>query len=316
MLTIGLLVYRDMQALDLAGPLDVFGTANGHTEGGPPYRLHTIGLTAAPVQAENGLTLVPEFDLDDAPALDTLLVPGGAGSRRVNADVRLLAWLRERAATTRRVASVCTGIYILAATGMLDGQRVTTHWRFAADVAKRFPLLDVEPDALFLRNGRFATSGGLTAGIDLALALVQEDLGATVSLKVARDLLMYVKRPGNQSQFSAPLAAQSSDSGRLEGLVDWLLQHLDETLTVNRMADHMAMSPRNFRRVFIQAFRVGPARFVEQLRLEQACLRLAGSAAPIERIASSTGFNSADAFRRAFRGRYGTSPVEYRNRFG
>lgn len=316
MLTIGLLVYPDMQSLDLVGPLDVFGTANGHATGEPPYRLHTIGMATGAVRAENGLVIVPEFDLDGAPPLDTLLIPGSAGSRAFRTDAHLLAWLRDRAATTRRVVSVCTGLYILAATGLLDGQRVTTHWRFAADVAHCFPALDVEPDALFLRNGRFATAGGLTAGIDLALALVQEDLGAAMALTVARDLLMYVKRAGNQSQFSAPLMAQSPDPERMGGLVNWLLERLDSALSVERMAEQMAMSPRNFRRVFVETFGVTPARFLEQLRLEQACLRLTSGDAAIERIASAIGFHSADAFRRAFRSRYGMSPGDYRKRFG
>ena len=316
MAAIGLLAYQDMQSLDLVGPLDVFGTANTHVSGELPYELHIIGLGTGAVRAENGLVVVPTCGLDDAPPLDTLLIPGGAGSRAVNTDARLLAWLRERATTTRRMVCVCTGIYILAATGLLDGRRVTTHWRFADDVVRRYPALKVLADRLFLRDGAFATSGGLTAGMDLALALVEEDLGRSAALAVARDLVMYVKRPGNQAQFSAPLAAQSLGNGRMAALVDWLLEHLDEALTVDRMAEQAAMSPRNFRRVFVETFRDTPARFVERLRLEQACMRLTTGQGSVERIAASIGFNSADAFRRAFRAHYGSSPGEYRQRFG
>jgi transcriptional regulator GlxA family with amidase domain len=205
---------------------------------------------------------------------------------------------------------------VLAATGLLDGRRATTHWRFAEDIARRFPAVRLVPDRLFVRDGNFATSGGLTAGMDLALALVEEDLGASVALAVASELVMYLKRPGNQAQFSAPLAAQSRGGGRMGGLVEWLLAHLGETITVEAMADRMAMSARNFRRVFAEEFCTTPTRFVESLRLDQACLQLAEGCTPIERIASDVGFNSGDAFRRAFRARFDAPSLEYRQRFG
>jgi transcriptional regulator GlxA family with amidase domain len=313
--TVGLLAYDDMQALDLTGPLDVFGTANALASGTPPYGLHVIGAHAGSVRAENGLAILPACSIDDAPPLDTLLIPGGIGSRLGHADPRLFAWLRLQAKTARRVVSVCTGAYMLAAAGLLDGRRVATHWRYAEDLARRFPAIHVEPERLFLRDGRFATSGGLTAGMDLALALVEEDLGAPASLAVARYLVMYVKRPGNQAQFSAPLAAQTQGSGRMGALVEWLLAHLDDDITIERMAERVSMSPRHFRRVFAEAFDTTPARFLERLRLEQACMRLTQGRASIERIARGVGFNSADAFRRAFRARYGATPGEYRERF-
>lgn len=313
---IGLLAYQDMQSLDLIGPLDVFGTANSSSASEPSYELHVVGLDASPVRAENNLVVTPTCTLYDAPPFDTMLIPGGIGSRSLNTDARLLDWLRHRATTTRRVVSVCTGIYILAATGLLDGRRVTTHWRYAADVARCYPALNIEPDQLFVRDGCFATSGGLTAGMDLALALVEEDLGATAALGVARDLVMYMKRPGNQAQFSAPLAAQSCGTGRMAGLLEWLLDHLAETLTVERMAECVAMSSRNFRRVFATTFDTTPARFVERLRLEQARLLLTSEHSSIEYIASAVGFNGVDAFRRAFRICYDATPGEYRQRFG
>lgn len=313
---IGLLAYDDMQALDLVGPLDVFGTANALASGTRPYELCVVGLGARAARAENGLAVTPACSLMEVPQLDTLLIPGGAGSRAISTDSRLLDWLRERAKHTRRIVSVCTGAYVLAASGLLDGRRVTTHWRFADDLARRYPALRVEPDLLYLRDGCFATSGGLTAGMDLALALVEEDLGAPAALAVARHLVMYVKRPGNQAQFSAPLAAQTQGAGRLRELVDWLLTHLHDDLTVSRMAEQMAMSERHFGRVFAEMFGTTPARLVERLRLEQACLRLTQGKAPIERIASGVGFRSADAFRRAFHKRYGVTPGAYRERFG
>jgi len=313
--TIGLLAYDNMQALDLTGPLDVFGAANSLASGMPPYDLHVIGAHTGTVHAENGLVVLPACSIEDAPSLDTLLIPGGIGSRLGNADPQLLAWLRRQAETARRMVSVCTGAYMLAATGLLDGRRVATHWQYAEDLARRFPTIHVEPERLFLRDGRFATSGGLTAGIDLALALVEEDLGAAASLAVARYLVMYVTRPGNQTQFSAPLAAQTQATGRMGVLVGWLLAHLKDEITSERMAEQVSMSPRHFRRVFADTFGTSPARFVEHLRLEQACMRLTRDRTSIGRIASSVGFHSADVFRRAFRARYGATPVEYRERF-
>ncbi|HJP97445.1 MAG TPA: helix-turn-helix domain-containing protein, partial [Rhodanobacteraceae bacterium] len=275
-----------------------------------------IGLDTRAARAENGLEVVPAHALDDVPPLDTLLIPGGVGARDgINRDMRLLEWLRERARDTRRIVSVCTGVYVLAAAGLLDGRRVTTHWRFADDLVRRHPTLRVEPDRLFLRDGRFSTSGGLTAGMDLSLALVEEDLGAPVALAVARHLVMYVKRPGNQAQFSAPLAAQTRSDGRMRALVEWLLTNLDHDISIQRMAEQVAMSSRNFRRVFAETFGMTPARFVEKLRLEQACLRLTQGRTSVERIAASVGFHSGDAFRRAFRARYGATPSEYRERF-
>jgi len=313
--TIGLLAYDNMQALDLTGPLDVFGAANALASGMSPYDLHVIGARTGTVHAENGLVVLPACSIEDAPPLDTLLIPGGIGSRLGNADLQLLAWLRRQAETARRVVSVCTGAYMLAATGLLDGRRVATHWQYAEDLARRFPTIHVEPERLFLRDGRFATSGGLTAGIDLALALVEEDLGAAASLAVARYLVMYVTRPGKPDPVSAPLAAQAQATGRMGTLVDWLLAHLKDEITSERMAEQVSMSPRHFRRVFADTFGTSPARFVEHLRLEQACMRLTRDRTSIDRIASSVGFHSADVFRRAFRARYGATPVEYRERF-
>lgn len=317
MLTIGFLLYPDVQALDVTGPMDVFATANQCVGSGQaPYRLCTIGLEAGAVECENGLQLLPATTLDTAPDIDTLLIPGGRGSRVVDSDARLLDWIRARAAGARRVVSICTGLYVFAATGLLEGRRVTTHWQYAADVRRRHPGLRMDADQLFVRDGGYYTSGGLTAGLDLSLALVEEDLGSSVALAVARELVMYMKRPGNQAQFSAPLDAQTRASGRMGALIAWLLEHLDEDLGVERLADRMAMSARNFRRVFAATFDATPADYVERLRLERACVLLTSGTMSVERIASAVGFASADSFRRAFRACYRTSPKDYRERFG
>ena len=314
---IGFLVYDGLQTLDLAGPLDVIGAANEcTTDGSTPYSTVILGLDRQPVRTETGLLIVPDAALEEAPPLDTLIIPGGCGSRVINRDERLLRWIRARAEDTRRIASTCTGIYVLAATGLLDGRRATTHWRFADDVRARFPAIRLDVDQLHIRDGSFHTSGGLSACLDLTLALIEADLGNPVALAVARHMVMYVKRPGNQAQFSEPLQAQSSGQGPLARLPEWLIDHLPEPLPVARMADRANMSVRNFCRVFSRTFGMSPSRYVERLRLERSRLLLTSTRSPVERIAGNVGFESADAFRRAFRRHYGASPREYRERFG
>lgn len=315
-LTVGILLYDDVQPLDIAGPLDVFGASNGHVSPAPAYRMHMLGRTNKPVVAENGLRLSPEFALEDAPALDTLVIPGGAGARRVLAgDSKFLGWLHQQQSTTRRMVSICTGAFALAGAGLLDGRRATTHWRYAAEFRERFPRVRLDIDQLYVQDGRFYTSGGLTAGLDLALSLVTADLGASVALAVARDLVMYMHRPGNQAQFSTPLDAQTRGTDRLEALVVWMLAHLREDLSVSRLAGRAHMSERNFRRVFTEAFGITPTRFVSRLRLERACILLSSGRQSVEAIAVACGFSHPDVFRRAFHSRYGTPPRDYRERF-
>ncbi|HET9033746.1 MAG TPA: GlxA family transcriptional regulator [Dokdonella sp.] len=288
--TIGLLIYDDVQALDVIGPIDVFAAANTLSrDERKPYQLLVISLGKEPVRCENGLILVPDTSIDSAPPLDTLLIAGGSGGRQLETDPRLLGWIRVRAVETRRIVSICTGLYILAATGLVQGRRVTTHWRYASDLHKRYPGMHMDADQLFVRDGKYYSSGGLTAGIDLALALVEEDLSAHAALAVARELVMYIKRPGNQAQFSAPLDAQTRGEGRMGEMIDWLLEHLHEDLGIDRLAERVAMSPRNFRRVFADAFGTTPADHVERLRLERACTLLVSGPLSIDRIATATG---------------------------
>lgn len=316
-LRVGFLVYEGFQTLDLAGPLDALGAANEWAaERLPPYSTIILGLDRESVRTETGLLVVPDAGVEEAPPLDTLIIPGGRGSRVINRDERLLRWIRARAADTRRIASTCTGIYLLAATGLLDGRRATTHWRFAEDVRERFPAVRLDVDQLHIGDGAFHTSGGLSACLDLTLALIEADLGSAAALAVARHMVMYVKRPGNQAQFSEPLQAQSRGQGPLTHLPDWLLEHLAESLPVTRMAASANMSVRNFCRVFGRTFGMSPSRYVEQLRLERSRLLLTSTRLPVERVAVKVGFDSADAFRRVFRRRYGASPREYRERFG
>jgi transcriptional regulator GlxA family with amidase domain len=319
---VGVIGFPGANAIDIAGPLEVFATAGRDGDScraQGAYETLLIGLTRAPFRLESGLTMLPDCVLAEAPGLDTLIVPGGWGLREPATCAAVAAWLRVQAAGVRRLCGVCTGIYGLAAAGLLDGRRATTHWRLAEDVARRFPGVQLQGDALFVRDGRLYTSGGITAGIDLALALVEEDLGATTALAVARELVVYLKRPGGQDQYSEQLRWQARSAGHGEAgftdLVAWVHAHLQQDLSVERMAARMGVSPRHFSRRFTAAMGCTPGQMVESARLDAARERLLASRDPVERIASSVGFASADVFRRRFARRFGISPRSYRERF-
>jgi len=315
---IGFLGYDGITALDLAGPMQVFQAANdvAALTGQPkPYVLLVLGLTAKLFVAEAGLRMMPDFATRRAPKLDTIVVPGGEGVRRAEILAPAAAWLKARAKTTRRIASVCTGIYGLAEAGLLDGRRATTHWRFAADVARRYPRIRLEPDAIYLRDGPIYTSAGVTAGIDLALALVEDDLGGRLALAAARELVVYLKRSGGQTQFSEPLKFQTRATDRFADLASWMLRNLDRELSVEALAARAGMGVRHFNRRFRATFGVPPGEYVERLRLDEARRRLPSQNQTVESVATSVGYASADAFRRAFERRFGIAPSHYRKRF-
>ena len=309
---VGLIAYDNITALDLAGPLEVFDGANRLSP--DSYRVHVLGISHEPVRAESGLQIVPAITLDKAPALDTIIIPGGAGLREEQIAAPIAAWL-DRRRRTRRIASVCTGIYALARTGMLDGCRATTHWRFAADVKRRFPKVHLEPDAIFLRDGNLFTSAGVTAGIDLALSFVEADLGARVALGVARDLVVYLKRAGGQLQYSEPLQFQTLAFDRFSDLACWAASNLKADLSVAALATRVGLGVRQFNRKFVQIFGVSPATYVEQLRLDESRRRLIEYPRSVDSVAASVGYASADSFRRAFERRFGVPPSVYRDRF-
>ena len=224
-LRIGIVGFDQVDALDLVGPAEAFASALAHDASGnqgSAYEVVILGLTNSHFVAESGIVFQPRTTLRAAPRLDTIIIPGGAGLRRADTNRAVARWIEDRAGKTRRIVSICTGIYALAASGLLDGRRVTTHWRFAADVTRRFPNLRVEPNALFIRDGNFYTSAGVTAGIDLTLALIEEDLGRKAALRVARDLVVYLKRPGGQDQYSEPLRFQTMATDRLAELASWI----------------------------------------------------------------------------------------------
>ena len=314
---VGVIAFDGVNAVDLVGPLEVFSNAGRpdftRRESRGVYAIHLLGLGSQPVYTESGVRFVPDKQLADAPAtLDTIIVPGGAGLREPSTNSAVSAWLRLRARATRRVATVCTGVYGLAPTGLLDGRRVTTHWRFAQDLAQRFPKLIVDGNAIFLKDGRYYSSGGITAGIDLALALVEEDLGPQAALTVAREMIVYLKRPGGQSE---PLRYQVHGADRFADLVAWIRGHLSGDTSVPALAARVGLSPRQFARRFTATLGYTPAQYVENLRLSVAREYLGGASRSIEKIAASVGFTSADVFARRFKRRFGISPRSYRERF-
>ena len=305
--------------LDIAGPLQVFATAcdlaaeAGHAE---PYRLSVVSLRGGAVATTSGLPLLSEtLDAVRGKAIDTLIVPGGRGARQDPAEPALIAWLATRSRRARRTCSVCTGAFLLAAAGLLDGRRAVTHWSHCARLQQRFPRVAVEADPIFLRDGPIWTSAGVTAGIDLALALVEEDLGRELALRVARQLVVFLKRPGGQSQFSALLQSQTSDDGSFARLHDWMAEHLGQDLRVEALAARAGMSPRNFARLYVRRLGTTPAKAVERLRLEAARRALEESGASIARVAQVCGFGDEERMRRAFLRSLGVAPQHYRQRF-
>ena len=318
-LRIGIVGFDQVDALDLVGPAEAFASALAHDANGSPrsaYEVVILGLTNSHFVAESGIVFQPRTTLRAAPRVDTIIIPGGAGLRRADTNRAVARWIEDRAGKTRRVVSICTGIYALAASGLLDGRRVTTHWRFAADVTRRFPNLRVEPNALFIRDGNFYTSAGVTAGIDLTLALIEEDLGRKAALRVARDLVVYLKRPGGQDQYSEPLRFQTMATDRLAELASWIATNPQCDLSIPILANRACLSQRHFVRRFKAAFGQSPGAFVQDRRLDEARRRLSAENLSIDAIAASVGFQSADAFRRAFRHRFRITPGRYRRNFG
>ncbi|MEP6623021.1 MAG: GlxA family transcriptional regulator [Acidimicrobiia bacterium] len=305
------------QSLDVAGPLEVFcGTER--SSGADAYAVEVVAPRAGPLVTMSGLRLVADTALEDVGGpIDTLMIAGGdrAGIEGVLGEPAVMAQLSRLAGSARRVASVCSGAFILAATGLLDGRRATTHWSACGALARRFPAVTVDADPIFVRDGRFATSAGVTAGIDLALAFVEEDEGHECAMAVARQLVVFLKRPGGQSQFSAALSAQSADRDDLSELQAWVADHLDDDLSVATLAARAAMSPRNFARVFRVATGVTPARYVQQARLEAARRRLEESDLGVDMVARQCGYGSAETMRRSFLRALHVAPTDYRRRF-
>jgi transcriptional regulator GlxA family with amidase domain len=306
--------FPGVQILDVTGPAEVFSLAD--RLGGPAYTIELVAAGASPIASSGGLRLLPDRQLATCRGLiDTLVVAGGAGVEAAESDERLVAWLRSAARRSRRVTSVCNGAFLLARAGLLEGRRATTHWAACRELARRYPAIEVDADPIFVRDGNVFTSAGVTAGIDLALALVEEDLGRRLALDVARALVLFVRRPGGQAQFSAGLAGQSAERESLRELQDWMADHLDADLSVAGLAQRAFMSPRNFARVFAREVGATPGAYVESLRLERARVLLETTELQMEQVAHRCGFGTVETLRRSFGRRLRVSPGEYRNRF-
>ena len=312
---IEILGFPDCQLLDIAGPLQVFSTANDlvRSDGGEaPYVPVVVGRVPD-VKTSAGLSLsVEPMGLPDRP-LDTFIAAGGVGVNAACEDAELVAWVCERARSARRAASVCSGAFLLATAGLLDGRRAVTHWQRCEEFTLRFPTVRLEMDPIFVRDGDIWTSAGVTAGIDLALAMVEEDLGRKMALSVARQLVVFLKRPGGQSQFSTVLALQDGE-GRFDDLHAWMQQNLGGRLSIDDLADRAGMSVRSFSRHYRSTTGRTPANALEDMRLETA-RRLLEQNGHVSRVAQRSGFGTEETMRRVFRRRLGSSPQEYRDRF-
>jgi transcriptional regulator GlxA family with amidase domain len=312
-----MLVFPSVQLLDATGPIQVFATANDFAvKAGkaPPYEIRVVTKDAGIVTASAGVSLAAIPLSTIGSGVDTLMIAGGPGVEAASADASLVGWVRRRASDARRVASVCTGAFLLAASGALDGKRAATHWSVCAEFAKRFPAVRVESDPIFVRDGSVWTSAGVTSGIDLALALVEEDLGRSAALAVARYLVVFLKRPGGQAQFSAALSLQTAED-KFGALHDWINQHLAEDISLPALARQAGMSERSFSRHYADATGMTPGRAVEQLRVEAARRLLLESRLPVKRISQRCGFGSEETMRRSFARLLDVTPQDYRARF-
>ena len=314
--TVVVALFEGVQSLDVAGPMEVFACADHYSRaeaGAPAYRVVQASADGAAVRCSSGMGLAPQAGLEEVGPIDTLVVPGGMGT--MEPDGRLVGWLGANAASARRVVSVCSGAFLLGRAGLLDGRRATTHWNLCESLARSFPRARVEPDPIFVRDGQVSTSAGVTAGIDLALALVEEDLGQDAALWVARVLVVYLRRPGGQAQFSAHLAARGAERPSLRGLQHWIEGHPDGDLSVEALAARSGFSPRHFARVFSREVGMTPGRYVESVRMDAARRRLEQTDEGVDAVARACGFGSAEVMRRAFARRLGCSPGRYRMRF-
>ena len=316
---IGFIGFDGMRTLDLAGPLDAFTASRSLSLGSSgvqvaPYQIVIIGLKQKSFVSESGISFRAQETTESVTDLDTIIIPGGSGLQRPETLVDLASWLTTNGSKARRVAAVCAGIYPLAQCGLLDGRTVTTHWRLAHDLAKRFPAVQVKTHSTFVKDGSFYTCGGGAASIEMALSLIQEDQGPDVAMSLAREMVVRLRPPGDEEGQPDLSVYQSSPSDKIAELPAWIVAHLDHDLSVHALAQRACVCPRHLRRLFRIAFKKSPAEFVEQLRLREAGRRLQTSRHSIDSIASAVGYASADVFRRAFERRVGLTPREYRKR--
>ena len=316
---IGILAYPGVMSLDATGPPEVFATANYHLQqrGQPPcYTPEIIAWREGLVVCSSGLRLIAEHSCKAVTGkLHSLLVAGGPDVSAQLEDVELVTWLVKSAPAITRIGSICTGAFLLAQAGLLDGRRATTHWQHSDEFRSRFPEVKLCPDIIYVRDGALITSAGVTAGMDMALALVEEDCGKAIAMATAKSLVMFLRRPGGQSQFSTLLEFRPGSSERISELIEWLFNNLDQPLNVERLAKQACMSSRHFARVFQQQTQLTPAKFINLARIERARLYLEQEQIPLKQVASQCGFGSDEQMRRAFVRHLNVLPQQYRQRF-
>ena len=314
------LLYDDAVGLDITGPLEVLNTAsillrqNGVIE--QAYRARFWAQSVGLVRLSSGLCVQADHALGEAMKSDILIVPGTVDPELIIKNSAFLNAVKHASKQAKRIVSVCTGAFILAACGLLDGRQATTHWLQTDLLAARYPRIKVVPNAIYTRDGAISTSAGVTAGIDLALALVEEDYGAELAIEISRCLVVYLRRPGGQTQFSAPLELEKKAGERFSKLHSWLLQNLDQPVAVEDLAEQVDMSPRNFSRVFSKMTGITPGKYVESIRLERARELLESGNPPINRVAQLSGFGREERMRRAFIRELGVTPGLYQSHFG
>lgn len=315
MKTVAVVLFPDLLLLDVAGPMEVFSIANRYLDPGDCYEISTVGSDELRVRASNGVALTADVHIDDAPGTyDVLLVPGGPGAYN-EVYPRLQCWLRTVAAKVGCLGSICTGAFILGQAGLLDGRRVTTHWNYTERLAKRFPNARVETDQIFVRDGTLITSGGVTTGIDLALSIVAEDHGKQIALAVAKVLLVVMRRQGGQMQFSPLVASVAKEDSPVSRVQNYVLEHVTEEFSVERMASLAAMSSRHFARIFTREVNMTPMEFVQSARIDSARGLLETSDLPLKTVAYRSGFGSVRHMRHLFSERLGLTPSQYRRQF-
>jgi transcriptional regulator GlxA family with amidase domain len=313
---IAILAIPGVQMLDVAGPMDVFSEANNLLGEPAAYRMDIVGMTKEPVTALNGTRFLPDLSISDSlDGFDTLLIAGSPGIRKYEDNPELIQWVVRESRHVRRIGSVCTGAFILGQAGLLDDKRATTHWNSTARLAEKFPKIRLEPNRIYVKDGSVYTTAGVSASMDLALALVEEDHGRSIALRVAKELILFLKRPGGQSQFSIHLDAQVAELGPIKDIHEWILGHLAEDLSVVNLAARLGMSARNFARLFKRQTDMTPGDYVEAARVEAARRMLEESDTPLKKVASLCGFADHSGLRRAFVRRVKVTPADYRHRF-
>jgi len=307
------IVMDGIQVLDLFGPLEAFAAARELS--GSPYLWQIASSTDQPVRTESGSRILPDVKFEQLEKTDTVVFVGGQGPRTTSFSSTEHLHISRLAKSARRIATVCTGTFAMARLGLASNKTVTTHWRYTDELEKQFPELNIDKQALFVKDGSLWSSAGITAGIDMALAIIAEDCGSAVSTSVARQLVMYLKRPGNQAQFSEFLIAQSGSTSRFSDVLTWVADNLHEQIDVAKLAELANMSSRHFSRLFKKTTGSTPAQYVEQMRLDRARILLGEVNGRVHQIALSVGFTNPDSFCRAFERRFSTTPKKYRAQF-